>query len=183
MTKKVSYIDWENRNIIGKSGKVYLIRPELTASKLWAEYQIKGALLGSGWSFENNLKAWLYVREVLRTGKENAQGNTANALNKIDEVLDAMKRFKETEYNAEVEFCSIFCKTENEPIDLNDESIIRRKYEDWSEIPQYFFLILCEMSIQWYKEGLQKLKEQTGKEIKLSYQPKQTPLKSENNTD
>lgn len=158
MTQKRSYIDFENRIIVGKSGKVYNIAPERIASKLWAEYQIRGALLGSDMSFENYAKGIVDIEHHLRHGKQNAQGNTANALTVINQMKEAAGRYQENKYNAHVEFCSIFCKSENEPIDLNDEAVNKRKYEDWSEIEQRFFLALVELSIPMYKEGLRKLK-------------------------
>ena len=162
---KVSYIDFDKRIIVGKSGRIYNIQPEKIASKLWAEYQIRGALLGSDMSFENYVKGIIEIEKHLRTGKENAQGNTSNALVIIDQMKQAAGRFQESKYNAHVEFCSIFCKSDNEPVDSNDEATNRRKYEDWSEIEQSFFLILVELSIIMYKKGLAELKEKVKLEV------------------
>jgi len=167
MSKKVSYIDFDKQIIVGKSGKIYHIRPDRIASKLWAEYQIRGALLGSGMSFENYAKGIVDIENHLRKGKENAQGNTANALRIIDELKLSAGRFQESEYNAHVEFCSIFCKSEHEPVDINDSATNKRKYEDWGAIPQSFFLILVEQCIIMYKKGLKELREGVSEESKL----------------
>jgi hypothetical protein len=168
---KVSYIDFEKRIIVGKKGTVYNIQPERISSKLWAEYQIRGALLGSGMSFENYAKGMVDINNHLRHGKENAQGNTANALTVLDQMIDSAERFKDSNYNEQVEFCSIFCKTENEPVDINDEATNKRKFDDWGEIPQPFFLTLIELSIIMYKKSSEALKERARKEVELGYNP------------
>lgn len=156
MTKKKSYIDFDNRIIVGKSGMIYNISPEKVASKLWAEYQLRGALLGFNLSLESLVTRLNKSIDYLRNGKQNAQGNTANSLVEQESILDGIRRYKENDENGVLEFLSIFCKSENEPVDLNDESIIRRKANDWSEIPQMDLFFLSQLSIKSYKENLQK---------------------------
>jgi len=158
---KKSIVDWENRMIHGKSGKIYHIAPEKIASKLWAQYQIRGSLLGLNTSLESILLRIKGAIDHLRTGEENAQGNASNAIIELESIKKGFKDFKDNEYNAVLEFLSIFCKSEGEPMDKNDESIIRRKYEDWSEIPQADLFFLSQMSIPSYSKHL---KEQTASE-------------------
>lgn len=156
MAKKTSYIDFENRIIVGKSGLVYDIAPEKVASKLWAEYQIRGALLGFNLSLESFASRLNESIDHLRNGKQNAQGNASNSIVVQESILEGLLRYKENNENGVLEFLSIFCKSKNEPVDSNDESIIRRKFDDWGEIPQTDLFFLSQLSIVSYKENLKK---------------------------
>ena len=159
---KTSYIDWDKRIIVGKSGKVYNIAPEKIASKLWAQYQIRGSLLAFNMSLESLVTRQRQGIECLRNGKENSQGNTANALTYFEGIFDGFRKYVDNDFNATIEFLSIFCKTENEPVDQNDESIIRRKYDDWSEIPQADLFYLSQRSTPWYQDYLKmQVEEET----------------------
>ena len=160
--KKVSYVDWDNRRIVGKSGKVYNIAPEKISSKLWAEYRIRGSLLGLNTGLDSIVSRINNAVSHLRTGKENAQGNASNAIIELESILKGFKNYKDNNQNAVLEFLSIFCKTDYEDVTINDFDTIRKKAEDWGEIPQTDLFFLSQKSIPSYKENLKRYMEEEG---------------------
>jgi len=161
MKKKVSYVDWENRIIVGKSGKVYNIAPEKTASKLWAQYQIRASLLALNSSLDSLVTRIKSSIDHLRNGNQNAQGNASNAIIELESIFKGFRNYIDNDQNAVLEFLSIFCKTSTEEVDVNDDSTIRMQADDWSEIPQADLFFLSQISIPSYKKHLTELMEQS----------------------
>ena len=73
-------IDYEKGIITGKSGKIYKISIESISSARYTEYLIRSSLIAFNTDFETLFNRINTAISHLRYGKENAQGNSSNAI-------------------------------------------------------------------------------------------------------
>lgn len=143
-------IDWEKRQIIGRSGKVYRIAPETLSTGRTPEFEIRSIALAYRTDFETLLKLIRKVKGVLRDGR--TFGEVADALNLLEKFEQGMINFQLNNRSELVEFCSLFCIGENEDVGVHTEDIIIEKYEDWREIPEVDFFLLCTKAISSFRQ-------------------------------
>ncbi len=144
-------IDWNNRTIKGKSGKIYRIEPENISAGRWAEYEIQQLEL----SFSTNFKT-LYgnlseIKKLLTNGN-----NVLQALSKgtdlINKILIGIDNYTQHNIPTMVKFCSLFCIEEGEDVSRWDSEVARRKYDDWSHIPMKDFFLLSSVAIPSFQD-------------------------------
>lgn len=148
-------IDFKNRKIYGKSGKVYDIKSSVSVGRM-SEYDIRGSLLALNTDFNTLASRHQKIRWHLIHGDLNAQGNIYNALLELDAIDSGMKRYGENQRSAVIEFCALFCIEEGEDVSTFDEDMFRRKYEDWAHIDSPDFFYLAGMSIPAFRENIIK---------------------------
>lgn len=155
-----AHIDYEKQHIVGKTGKIYRIMPEMLSTARAPEYEIQGALLGFNTNFESIYKTIIEVKEVLLRGKDNAQGNTYVAVQKLDQIIEGLYRFQDSKRPQVIELLSLICIADGEDVGIHSEQQIREKYEEWAEIPIVDFIVLASRLIpgfkEYYKEALNR---------------------------
>jgi hypothetical protein len=143
-------IDFDKRQIIGKSGKIYKISPETLSSARTPEFEIRSALLAYRTNLEELFKLFAKVKKGLREGR--TFGDIADSLTEIERFEQGLLTFHETKRTPLIEFCALFCIYEGEEIGQFNENIIAEKWEDWSEIPDYDFFLLSLNVIPSFKQ-------------------------------
>lgn len=141
MTKP--HIDLEKMQIVGESGTIYKIIPEMLSAGRLPEYEIRGMTLGFRTDFDTVLRTINEVEEVLMRGKDNAQGNAVTAVNKLRGIKNGMIQYATNGRAAVIEFCSLVCIKEGENIGVHTEEQIRDKFNDWASIPAADFFYLA----------------------------------------
>jgi hypothetical protein len=152
-------IDYEKGIIRGKSGKIYKISIESISSARYTEYLIRSSLLAFNTDFETLFNRINTAISHMRYGKENAQGNSSNAIIELESILKGMVNYQENTRPAIIEFCSTFCVLENEDISKHSEDQIKEKYEDWAHIPMIDFFLLASKATPRYREYLKSILE------------------------
>lgn len=154
-----SKIDFENRVIYGKSGKVYKILPEMLTIGRAAEFEIRSILVGYKTDFETLLKLIGNVETRLRNG--NTWGAVADVINDLKDFKQGLINYQLNSRPSIVEFMSLFCIGEGEETGTHSEETIREKFEEWQEIPEQDFFLLCANVIPSFRSNyLQAVKEQ-----------------------
>lgn len=149
-------IDFKNRKIYGKSGKVYYVEMSISAGRM-SEYDIRGSLLALNTNFDTLVARINKIEYYLVKGEDNAQGNAHNAIMEVRAIKEGLKRFAENQRPAVIEFCALFCNEEGEDTSTFDEGMFERKYLDWAHIPVEDFFYLAGMSIPAYRENIIKV--------------------------
>lgn len=150
-------IDYDKGVIIGKSGKVYRIAIERISAARYTEYTIRSSLLAFNTEFETLFNRINEAINHLRYGKENAQGNSTNAINELESILKGMVNYHENKRPAIIEFCSTFCIGDDEDLTIHSEDQIREKYQDWSHIPMYDFFLLASKATPNFINSLKSI--------------------------
>lgn len=150
-------INWDKRQIVGRSGKVYIISPETLSAKRAAEYEIRAMSLPFRATFETVFK---YVHRVVNDFR-NLELATLKAGVIFDTIaegemlLKGMREYQISHRSPIVEFCALFCNTKEEDVGEWNEDIIRAKYEDWADIPEDDFFLLSTKAIPFFRSSLQ----------------------------
>lgn len=145
-------IDFANRTIKGKSGKIYKILPEKLSAGRAAEFEIRSALLGLNLNFETLFTKIQNAKRKLSVST--SFGGIIDAHAELEEIERGLLRFQENKRPAIIEFCSLFCLEDGEDTSTHDEDIIRAKYEEWGAIDIADFFLLCANVIPYFKESL-----------------------------
>jgi hypothetical protein len=154
-----SKIDFENRVIYGRSGKIYKILPEMLTIGRAAEFEIRSILIGYKTDFETLLKLISNVETRLRNG--NTWGTISDVINDLKDFKQGLINYQLNSRPAIVEFMSLFCIGDGEDTGIHSEEIIREKFEDWREISEQDFFLLCANVIPSFRSNyLQAVKEQ-----------------------
>ena len=147
----VAKIDWDKRQIIGKSGTIYKISPETLSSGRAPEFEIRSILLAYRTDFETLLTMINKATKLM---------DSATAFGPMYEASAMLKDFQKGLINyqlnkrpAVIEFASLFCIKEGEDVGNHSEDIVREKYEDWRDIPEADFFLLCANVIPSFKEN------------------------------
>lgn len=154
-------IDWEKRQITGKSGRIYKISPETLSAGRAAEFEIRSILLPYRTNFESVYKLNQKTIDALKNieiGKIKV-GLLMEIISELENLQKGLYNFQLNKRSAVVEFCGLFCNYEGEEIGEYNEEIIREKYEDWKEIPEQDFFFLCGQSIPYFKDSLIEIRE------------------------
>jgi hypothetical protein len=159
---KKSFIDWEKRTIIGKSGRVYRISPETLSAGRSAEFEIRSILLPYRINFKTMYEN---VNEMINTLRSIEIGNLKigtilDLLNKLESQQKGLLDFHIYKRSPAVEFCGLFCIYDGEDVGTYTEDVIREKYEDWVEIPESDFFLLLGKAIPYFRECLVELNQQ-----------------------
>lgn len=162
-------IDWDKRQITGKSGKVYKIVPESLSAGRTAEFEIRAMMLAYKTDFETLAKLLSRVRHSLREGK--TFGDVADALNDLDKFEEGLVNFQLNGRSELVEFCALFCIAEGEDVGVFTQEQIIDKWNDWKHIPEADFFLLCAKAIPSFKERFLDILKQTGQAKNLTKQP------------
>lgn len=144
---KKSYLDWENRLIVGRTGQKYKISPETISFGRWPLYELWSTLITVGM---DNITFTEKINECRKLAHNiKVSGDLIKLANNLDDFGDRINRQQELGRNQLTEFFSIFCikidDNGNIIEDVGDlkEDLIREKYNDWKEIDSRdFFLLL-----------------------------------------
>lgn len=148
-------IDWDQRKITGKSGKVYTIAPERVSVARWHEFLLQGSTLAFNSDFETLYKSYGDIEASLTSGNDILAGIN-KSVNIARQAREGLKEFVNNTPPKLIKFASIFCISEGEDISIYDEPLIKRKYEDWKHIPMSDFFLLSSQVMPYLKEALQK---------------------------
>lgn len=157
-----AHIDWEKRQITGKSGKIYKISPETITAGRAAEFEIRSILLPYRVNFETIFKLNAKTIDILRgieIGKIKV-GALMEIIQEYENLQKGLYDFQLAKRSTIVEFCGLFCNYEGEDVGNYNEDIIREKYEDWKEIPEVDFFLLCAQAIPYFRDYLRTIKEE-----------------------
>lgn len=162
-------IDWDNRQIIGKSGKVYRIMPEMLSTGRTPEFEIRAMTLSHKTDFETIIKlidkSYNTLYNFGITKDEVKLGSLFDLLEDLKNFRNGLLNFQLNNRSALVEFCALFCISEDEDLGLFNEQIIREKYEDWSEIPEADFFLLSAKAIPYFKQRYLELLSQENQKV------------------
>lgn len=156
-----SKIDIENRKIYGRTGKVYTIAPESLSAARASEFEIRTILLPYRTNFETVFKL---INKFVTTLREVEIGKTKvgviyDLINEAELLQKGLLNFQMTKRPAIVELCGLFCIGEGEDVGTYPEELIREKFDEWREIPDQDFFLLCANVIPYFKESLRLLTE------------------------
>lgn len=155
-------IDWENRQITGKSGKVYRIEPEKITAGRYPEFEIQSLLLHFGNDFRTFYTLVTNSRVALTSGNDLLNAHT-QAVHNLDEIIAGIGNYVEAKTPKLIKFLTLFCNAEGENLERWDEQIGLSKYEDWSHIPMSDFFLLLSEVLPSLKESL-KIRESQKKD-------------------
>jgi hypothetical protein len=152
-------IDYEKGIITGKSGKVYKISIENISAARYTEYTLRSSLLAFNTDFESIFTRINKSIDILRNGKQNAQGNASDVIVELEAILKGMFNYQDNTRPAIIEFVSTFVTLEGEDVSKHSEDQIREKYEDWAHIPMTDFFLLASKATPRFKEYLKSILE------------------------
>lgn len=142
------YINWEERKVVGKSGKVYKICPEILSSARYVHFEIRSMTEAFKTNLDGILMTLQGIEDELTKGKLNSAGNIFNALTKLRDFKKGLVAYQEYKRTPSIEFCALFCIEDGEDVSRFDEDQIRSKWDDWKEIPdQDFFLLSLQVKV------------------------------------
>lgn len=155
-----SKIDWDKRLIYGKE-YTYKISPETLSVGRSAEFEIRSMLLPYQMNFEN---LFIETDEVIKTLRGIEVGSIKigilyDLINKLESRQKSLLNFQMNKRSSIVEFCSLFCIRDGEDIGIFTEDIIREKYQDWADIPEDDFFLLCANAIPFFRSSLKTVSE------------------------
>lgn len=154
-------IDWNNRTITGKSGKVYKIEPENIKAGRWSEYEIQSLMLAFSANFKDHYHELNeMLKDIDSLGLNKITVNDINKIrNRVVKMQGSVTDFANQPIPKYIKFCSIFCNSEDENTAEYSETLIREKYEDWKHIPYSDFFLLCSEVIPLFKSVYRLEKE------------------------
>lgn len=150
-------VDWKNRQIIGKSGKVYKIEPENVSAGRWREYEIQSLMLSFNSDFKTYYTSLVEIHTQINQIK--VLGDAIKINDKVKELIAGIGNYAERPEPKIIKFCSLFCNAEGEEVGEWSELMAAEKYEDWKDIPVHFFFQLAAEAAPLFKEVYQKWKE------------------------
>jgi hypothetical protein len=152
-------INWEQRTIKGKSGKIYKIEPEKITVGRWAEYEIQSLMLAFGSDFKT---FYTTLIDILKKIKEiKTLGDVINIAKVIENLIAGIANFAETPEPKIIKFCAIFCNEEGEDTSNYDEIMVRQKFEDWKNIPIADFFLLASEQIPSFRDVYRVQRKET----------------------
>lgn len=135
-------IYWEDRKIVGASGKEYKICPETMSSARYIEFEIRSMTQAFKTNLDGIISMMNRVEDHLVNGKLNAQGNTHNALTELKTFRAGLVNHAEFKRTESIEFCALFCTYEGEDTSVYSEDMVAEKWRDWKGIPDEDFFLL-----------------------------------------
>lgn len=151
-------INWQERTIIGSSGKIYKIEPEKISTKRFREYEILSLML----AFSSDFKTfYTTLTEIVKDiEKMTSIGQIFTILYKIKNLIAGIGNYTETSEPKIIRFCALFCNAENEDVTKFENDMITEKYNDWAHIPIKDFFLLVSEVIPSFKESYQVIKKE-----------------------
>lgn len=139
-------IDFNKRQITGKSGKLYNISPEGLPVARWNEFLLQGSTLAWNADFSTLLNSWKQVLKLATDGN-NILKNLSEIVTIARKAVSGIADFANNQPPKVIKYAALFCNTEEEDLAVYDEQLIRTKYEDWKHIPiKDFFLLSSEVT-------------------------------------
>ena len=151
-------INWEQRTITGKSGKIYKIEPEKISTKRFREYEILSLML----AFSSDFKTfYTTLTEIIKQieGLTNI-GQIFAILSKLKNLVAGIGNYTQNSEPKIIRFCALFCNEENEDVTKFDNDMIKSKYDDWGHIPISDFFLLVSELIPSFKKSYQVVKKE-----------------------
>jgi len=154
-------INFEQRTITGKSGKVYKIEPESITTGRFAHYEIQSLMLAFSSDFKTFYTKLIDIQKSINNVK--VLGDVIKISDDVKELLAGIGNYADTNVPKIIRFCALFCNAEDEDTSTINENIYQNKFEDWIEIPVEGFFFLVTNVIPLFKEvltleGLEKIK-------------------------
>jgi hypothetical protein len=151
-------IDWEQKTITGKSGKVYKIDPENVTIGRLREYEILSLML----AFSSDFKTfYTTLTEIIaQVEKLTAIGQIFSVLSKLKNLVAGIGNYTENSEPKIIRFCALFCTYEGEELDKFTDEQVKIKYEDWSHIPAKDFFLLVSECIPSFRDAYKMVKKE-----------------------
>jgi len=151
-------INWEQKTITGKSGKVYKIDPEnITIGRL-REYEILSLMLAFNSDFKTFYSTLTDI--ISQIEKMSAIGQIFTILSKLKNLVAGIGNYTENSEPKIIRFCALFCTYEGEDLSIFTDEQIKLKYEDWSHIPSKDFFLLVSECIESFRESYKVVRKQ-----------------------
>lgn len=144
-------IDWKNRTLIGKSGRVYKIEPENISAGRWAEFEIQQLQLAYSMEFKAIHDNIAKVLNDLRNGNNLLKAHS-DAIKTLECLHFAISNYTELPIPAILKFCSLFINYDGEDVGKYDPIEVRKKADDWANIPIKDFFLLASEVIPSFRE-------------------------------
>ena len=151
-------INWEQRTITGKSGKIYKIEPEKISTKRFREYEILSLML----AFSSDFKTfYTTLTEIIKQieGLTNI-GQIFAILSKLKNLVAGIGNYTQNSEPKIIRFCALFCNEENEDVTKFENDMIKDKFDDWGHIPISDFFLLVSELIPSFKKSYQVVKKE-----------------------
>lgn len=143
-------INWENRTITGKSGKIYKIEPESITTGRFAHYEIQSLMFAFGSDFKTFYTKLIEIQKSINNVK--VLGDMIKISDDVKELLAGIGNYADSNVPKIIRFCSLFCNADDEDKSTINENIYQQKMEDWKEIPIEGFFLLATEVIPLFKE-------------------------------
>lgn len=155
-------INWEKRQIVGKSGTIYKIEPENLSTGRYNEYILQGSMLAFMCDFNGLYSDWDKVERFCTTGND-----VLKAITETAKIADRNKKtiasFTQNEPAKVIKFCSLVCIAPGEDVSIYDPVLTKQKFDDWAHIPiNDFFLLQLEL-MNGLRKHLRNLQEEQKK--------------------
>ena len=164
-------IDFKNKTIKGKSGKVYRIDPENISAGRWMAYQRLSLSISVSQSFQDVFNRIVAIRQAISSGND-----ILSAIDQVkhqsDEFIENVKKYGLNDAPSPIELCATFCNAEGEDAGVWNDEIIMSKYEDWKHIPIKDFFFLSAMATPGFIEEYQNLTGQSIEKVISEYHSK-----------
>ncbi len=151
-------INWEQRTITGKSGKIYKIEPEKISTKRFREYEILSLML----AFSSDFKTfYTTLTEIIKQieGLTNI-GQIFAILSKLKNLVAGIGNYTQNSEPKIIRFCALFCNEENEDVTKFENDMIKDKFDDWGHIPITDFFLLANEVIPSFRESYRLVKRE-----------------------
>lgn len=144
-------VNWENKTITGKSGTIYHIEPDRISVGRFAEYEILSLML----AFNSDFKTFYTdLTNIHRKLNEIVKlGDAIELSDDIKKLLAGIGNYTENSAPKIIRFCALFCNETDEDRSTFPNEVIKKKYDDWADIPINDFFLLASEVIPYFRDA------------------------------
>jgi hypothetical protein len=151
-------INWEQKTIIGKSGKVYKIEPDRIKINRLKEYEILSLML----AFNSDFKTFYTVLTDIISSIEKITsiGQVFSILSKLKNLVAGIGNYTENSEPKIIRFCALFCTYEGEDTSIFTDEQVKQKFDDWGNIDAKDFFLLASECIPEFRDAYKVARSQ-----------------------
>jgi hypothetical protein len=151
-------INWEQRTITGKSGKVYKIEPDRIKINRLKEYEILSLML----AFNSDFKTFYSVLTdvISQIEKMTSIGQIFSILSKLKNLVAGIGNYTQNPEPKIIRFCALFCNYEGEDTSIFTDEQVKQKYDDWGNIDAKDFFLLVSECIPEFRDAYKVVRNQ-----------------------
>ena len=161
-------IDFDKGVLVGKSGKEYLIQPNVLSVARYEKYIHYIPQIAFGANFKELFDSFKEIYEATTKGDDvlNALHTASNiAWNKMDDIRNFVDDSRRPPV---IWFCALFINEEDENLGEWDEAKMKRKIDDLDEYNVMDFFLLAKNCIVGLNDAYKELQELSQKTVSIT---------------